>query len=83
MGEVVTKDASGHFAKGTRVKFEGKPKVFVVGSDRRLHSLPDEAAARSLFGRDWNKGIVTVKEIEMIDYPLGGVLQTSRDLEAI
>lgn len=77
------KTASGHFAKGTRVKFEGKPTVFVVGADRRLHSLPDEAAARSLFGEGWNKGIVTVKEMEMVDYPLGGVLQTSRDLNAI
>ncbi|TAK04079.1 hypothetical protein EPO34_02900 [Patescibacteria group bacterium] len=74
------KDASGHFVKGTRVKFEGKPKVFVVGSDLRLNSIPDEATAQSLFGRDWNKGIVTVKESQMIDYPLGGVVYTSQDL---
>ncbi|OGL66947.1 hypothetical protein A2856_00390 [Candidatus Uhrbacteria bacterium RIFCSPHIGHO2_01_FULL_63_20] len=77
---VSNKDASGHFVKGTRVKFEGKARVFVVGADLRLHSLPDETTAFQLFGRDWNKGIVTVKETQMIDYPLGDILRTSGDL---
>jgi hypothetical protein len=82
-GVNASKDASGHFAKGALVKFAGSPTVFVVGSDRSLNSIPDEETALVLFGPDWDAHVIEVSQMQMIDYPLGGVVRTTEDLAKI
>ncbi|MBM5789736.1 hypothetical protein FJZ23_01450 [Candidatus Parcubacteria bacterium] len=59
------------FAAGTRVKAVGNPRVYVVGSDGSLHWIISETVAHSVYGANWNKGIIHVRPERLWNYSLG------------
>lgn len=64
---------------GTLVKIETDPRVYAVDHGGVLRWVKTEAAAKSLFGSDWNKKIKTVPDFLFVNYKLGNDIQLVGD----
>ncbi len=71
------------FAAGTRVKSDVSNKVYVVGSDSKLHWITTETVADEIYGSDWNQGIVEVTSTYLWKYATGSELTTADDVRSI
>ncbi len=71
------------FAPGTRVKAATSPRVYVVGSDYKLHWITSETAAGEIFGDDWNIGIVEVNATTLWSYGSGSHVESGEDVKTI
>jgi len=56
------------------VKFENSPKIYTVVSNGKLAPVPDDSAAKQLFGADWSKKIITIQNGFETDYTKDGQL---------
>ncbi|EKD33343.1 MAG: hypothetical protein ACD_76C00044G0010 [uncultured bacterium] len=64
---------------GTRVKLVDDPKVYIVDRDGKLHWLASEQVAYSVYGESWNKGIVDLTNVDMVQFSFGGHILTEND----
>jgi hypothetical protein len=71
------------FAAGTRVKTTTSPRVYVVGSDYKLHWITTETVANEIYGADWNKGIVSVNDTYLWKYANGADVDSGDDVRTI
>lgn len=67
------------FAPGTKVKLFDDPKVYVVGSDGKLHWITTQAIAYTVYGSTWNKNIVEATQSEMIGHSYGTMVTSEAD----
>ncbi|PJE76923.1 hypothetical protein COV05_01875 [Candidatus Uhrbacteria bacterium CG10_big_fil_rev_8_21_14_0_10_48_16] len=70
-------------APGTRVKATTSTKVFVVGSDYKLHWITSETVANDIYGSGWNQGIVEVNDTYLWKYATGDDVNSSDDVRSI
>ncbi|NQV90382.1 hypothetical protein HQ487_03155 [Candidatus Uhrbacteria bacterium] len=70
-------------APGTRVKATTSDKVYVVGSDYKLHWITTETVANDIYGSDWNQGIVEVQDTYLWKYATGSSLSSAGDVRSI
>jgi hypothetical protein len=47
-----------NYAPGTKLKLTGDPKVYMVGSDGKLHWITTQLLAYNIYGPSWNKDII-------------------------
>lgn len=59
------------------VKQPSSPKVYAVEPGGVLHWIPDEAAAKTLYGTNWNKIIIDIPAELFADYVIGEDLTTA------
>jgi hypothetical protein len=71
------------FAPGTRVKAATSPRVYVVGSDYKLHWITSETIADEIFGNDWNVGIIEVNATSLWSYGSGANVTSGEDVKTI
>jgi hypothetical protein len=71
------------FAAGTKVKAQNDAKVYVVGSDGKLHWIQNEDLAFAVYGPTWNRDILEVAPTALFDYQTGGTVLTASDMEKI
>jgi len=67
------------YARGTRVKLETDPKVYIVGDNGYLHWIKDEQVAYEVFGATWNQNILDISFSEFISYELGSSIRDTED----
>ncbi|MCR4314158.1 MAG: hypothetical protein NUV84_02850 [Candidatus Uhrbacteria bacterium] len=70
-------------AAGTRVKSDVSNKVYVVGSDEKLHWITTETVADEVFGSDWNQGIIEVTSTYLWKYATGSNISSTDDVRSI
>jgi hypothetical protein len=71
------------YAPGTRLKMAGDPKVYMVGSDGKLHWITTELIAYNIFGENWNKGIVEFNMVETTGLQFGSMVDEESDVQTI
>lgn len=71
------------FAVGTRVMTSISPRVYVVGSDHKLHWITTESVAFDIYGSGWNKGIITVNDTYLWKYAKGADVDSGEDVRSI
>lgn len=71
------------FAPGTKVKLSTDRKVYLVGSDGRLHWMTTQTVAYDLFGSTWNQGIINVTEQDMTRMQFGAAILNEADATII
>lgn len=71
------------FAPGTRVKTASNPRVYVVGSDYKLHWMISETVANEIYGSNWNKGIVEVSDTYLWKYATSFDVTSRDDVHSI
>lgn len=71
------------FAPGTKAKIANDPRVYVVGDDGSLHWITTQTVAASLFGSDWNKGIIEITQQDFVTNALGTPVASEADLQTI
>jgi hypothetical protein len=71
------------FAPGTRVKTSTSTRVYVVGSDYKLHWITSETVANNIYGSDWNQGIVEVNDTYLWKYGTGHNIDSTGDVRSI
>lgn len=76
-------DGYAPFAPGTKVKFAGNAKVYIVGTDGRMHWIETQAVAYSIFGSTWNKEIVELTEQDLVSNSFGTTVDAENDLQTI
>ena len=57
--------------------------MYVIGSDYKLHWITSETVAHDIYGSDWNKGIVSVKDTSLWKYATGSDVSSSDDVRSI
>ena len=70
-------------AAGSRVKSDVSNKVYVVGSDGKLHWITSETVADEIYGSDWNKGIIKVTSTYLWKYATGSSVSSTADVRSI
>ncbi len=63
------------------VKIQSDPKVYAVGAGGALRWVASEAAARALYGDDWNKKIDDVPDAFFINYRQGDAVASAADFD--
>ncbi len=71
------------FAPGARVKTVSNARVYVVGSDYKLHWITSETIADELYGTDWNVGIIEVNDTDLWKYAKGSNVEVGDDVRSI
>jgi len=71
------------YAPGTRMKLVGDPKVYIVGTDGKLHWLTTQTVAYRLYGSEWNKGIIEFTQAETTGLSFSSPILTESDVQAI
>ena len=74
---------SATFAPGSLVKMTNDPKVYVVGEDGKLHWITSQTVAYTIYGADWNQGIVDISFADFTSYPVGTQIQSEHDIDLI
>lgn len=65
--------------EGSRlVKFGTDPQVYAVGPQGRLHWITSEQVATALYGKDWNRRVVTLFSSFFPLYRIGDPIETAR-----
>lgn len=70
-------------APGTRVKATSDAKVYVIGSDYKLHWITSETVADEIYGSDWNQDIVEVNDTYLWKYATGSDVASGDDVRSI
>lgn len=70
-------------APGTRVMATSSNKVYVIGSDYKLHWITSETVADEIYGSDWNQGIVEVESTYLWKYANGSDVTSGDDVRNI
>jgi hypothetical protein len=70
-------------APGTRVKAASSSRVYVVGSDYKLHWITSETVADEVYGSDWNQDIVEVTDTYLWKYATGDEISSAGDVRTI
>jgi hypothetical protein len=70
-------------AAGTRVMSDVSNKVYVVGSDYKLHWITTETVADEIYGSDWNQGIIEVTSTYLWKYATGSNIASTDDVRSI
>ena len=70
-------------AAGTRVKSDVSSKVYVVGSDYKLHWITSETVADEIYGSTWNQGIIEVTSTYLWKYATGDDVSSTDDVRSI
>lgn len=70
-------------AAGTRVKSDVSKKVYLVGSDYKLHWIVSETVADEIYGSDWNQGIIEVTSTYLWKYATGSDVSSTDDVRSI
>jgi len=76
-------DGDAAYAPGTRLKMANDPKVYMVGSDGRLHWVTTELIAYNIFGQEWNKGIVEFNMADTTTLEFGSTVDEESDVQSI
>jgi hypothetical protein len=71
------------YAPGTRLKMAGDPKVYMVGTDNKLHWITTQLIAYNIFGQDWNKNIVEFNMAETTGLDFGSAIDNEADIHEI
>jgi hypothetical protein len=71
------------FAPGTRLKMASDPKVYMVGSDNKLHWITTQLIAYNIFGQEWNKGIIEFNMIDTTNLIFGSTIDEESDVQSI
>ncbi len=71
------------FAPGTRVKAVSNARVYVIGSDYKLHWITSETVADELYGDDWNQDIIEVNDTYLWQYATGDNVEDGDDVRSI
>lgn len=71
------------FAPGTKAKLAGDARVYVVGNDNALHWVTSETAAYSIFGKSWNKGILSITQQDLVTNPIGASVDSENALKSV
>jgi len=65
--------------EGSRlVKFGTDPQVYAVGPQGKLHWITSEEIAAALYGKDWNRRVVTLFTSFFPHYRLGAAIDTPK-----
>ena len=78
-----TLDGTASFAPGSLVKLTTDSKVYVVGEDGKLHWITTQTVAYTIYGSDWNAGIVDISLADFTNYAVGIQIQSEHDIETI
>ncbi len=71
------------FAPGTRVKAIGDSRVYMMGSDGTLHWIVSETVASSIYGSQWNKGIIEVNPTDLWQFSHGINVESDQSIKSI
>ena len=71
------------FAPGTRLKLAGDPKVYMVGSDNKLHWITTQLIAYNIYGQEWNKDIVEFNMADTTSLFFGSSIVNESDVLSI
>ncbi|MFA6132042.1 MAG: hypothetical protein WC702_03205 [Patescibacteria group bacterium] len=71
------------YAPGTRLKMANDPKVYMVGSDGKLHWITTQLIAYNIFGQTWNKGIVEFNMADTTQLQFGSTIDEESDVQSI
>ena len=71
------------FAPGTRVKATDSSRVYMMGTDYKLHWIASETVAKDVFGSNWNQGIVEVNPTYLWKYSKGDTLTSADQVRSI
>ncbi len=71
------------FAPGTKVKFAGDAKVYMVGSDGKLHWMLNQTIAYAIYGASWNKSIVEINNQDLVNMTYGTTITVESDVNEI
>ncbi len=71
------------FAVGTRIKAKNNSRVYVVGTDGKLHWIISETVADSIYGSDWNQGIMEVNPEYLWRYAHGTNIASGKAMKTI
>ncbi|MBI4599215.1 hypothetical protein HY734_03415 [Candidatus Uhrbacteria bacterium] len=69
------------YAPGSRLKIAGDPKMYMVGTDTKLHWITTQIIAEQVFGAVWNKGIIEINQLDLTELVLGQPILTERDAQ--
>ncbi len=61
------------------VKVQTDPKVYAVDANGTLRPIKDEAAAKALYGDDWNKRIDDIPDAFFTNYAVGAEIDSADD----
>ncbi|OGL71274.1 hypothetical protein A3C09_03495 [Candidatus Uhrbacteria bacterium RIFCSPHIGHO2_02_FULL_47_44] len=73
----------GGFTPGTRVKAIGDSRVYMFGNDGQLHWIVSETVASTIFGTQWNKGIVEVPPTFLWRYANGVNVESDQAIKSL
>ena len=71
------------YAVGTRLKATGDSHVYIVGNDGQLHWIVSETVAHTIFGSNWNKGIVEVTPTFLWRYANGTNVSSEQNVKSL
>lgn len=71
------------FAPGTKVKFANDAKVYMVGTDGKLHWLINQTVAYTIYGSSWNKQIVEINNQDLVNMTYGTTVTAESDVNEI
>lgn len=76
-------DGEATYAPGTRLKMANDPKVYMVGSDGKLHWITTQLIAYNIFGQNWNKGIIEFNTADTTNLTFGSTVDEESDVQSI
>jgi hypothetical protein len=71
------------FAPGTKVKLADDKKVYLVGSDGKLHWIVSQTIAYRIYGTKWNDEIMEIPMSDYVDHARGEMILSERDIQEI
>lgn len=71
------------YAPGVKIKSVDSPKVYLIGTDGKLHWIVSETVAKSIYGSIWNQSIVEVPATSLWNYSLGSDVGSAAIIKSI
>lgn len=65
---------------GALVRIDGGSKIYVVGTDGKLHWVVTSAVAKDLYGSAWSNLVVRVSSADVINLAFGSTINSANDM---
>lgn len=76
-------DGNATYAPGSKLKLAGDAKVYLVGADGKLHWISSQKVAYDIYGSTWNKGIITITQMDLANMGYGSPIMTEAEAQNI
>lgn len=71
------------YAPGSRLKLVGDPKVYMVGTDGKLHWITTQLIAYNIYGPSWNKGIIEITQQDLTGLSFSSSISDESEVRSI